>query len=362
MVGLPAFIRYGDADDNVPPLNLRRWHRLLSKYSADHGSTAPIILDEQPGKGHWFDNIMDDAKVQAFFDQAIANGSAPRPELPPRFTFANLNPSTSGSRGGIRILQTKTTGRIASFAVDRLDNGTWILESNNVATLELRKIGGLEFPETLVIDGHPVQGEGIYRLTSSGVQQIANVPLTERSPANYGPARRVFETGPFWIVYAEKYRDQALWLAQEVFARGRFSPELRPEYLFKAEDAEKVNLVVLGGPEENAAARWISNREVGFESGKFKLGGRTFASPDQGVVYLTPTSQTNPDRLALVVAGNSPSAVEFLMRYVPAHSEKRAPDYMVCDRSRYWQGLGACVAGGFWDAEWKFDRAASYGI
>lgn len=377
-VGIPAFIRYGDADDNVPPLSLRRWHRLLQKFSGETGSTAPITLDEVPVVGHWFDDIILGPKVQAFFDSVVANGSAPRPALPSKFTCYTLNPSTSGSRGGIKILQTRVTGRMASFTVDRLPGQVWDVKTDNVALLQVSRADGLEFPENgLIIEGTKVQGEGIYHVgPGSKLTKRDAIGAWERSPVNYGPGRQVFETGPFWIVYAEKYRHMALWFAQEVFARGRFSPELRPEYLFEPSDAANVNMVVIGSPPENKAARWLadsvgarkrkrglaSNMLVQWTGDGFTIGPKTFKAADQGIVYLTPMLADKPERLALVVAGNSAEATEFILRYIPGHSEKRMPDYLVCDKTKYWQGLGACRAGGFWDSSWNFDSASSYGV
>ncbi|KAI9002958.1 hypothetical protein DFJ74DRAFT_442323 [Hyaloraphidium curvatum] len=381
-VGIPAFLRSGTADDNVPSFNLRRFHKLLRRYSGDQGSKAEITVSEKPGVGHWFDGVVYDDEFQGFFDRAIVNGTAPRPPLPPQFSFSTLNPSTSGSKGGLRIIQTKTTGRIARFHVDRGNDRVWNVTTENVAQIQVSRADGLQFPAGgLVIDGQFVPGEGTYELPS-GTRLARRSPGWERGPDNYGPARQVFETGPVYIVHSARYRDSAMLLAQDMFARGRWVVEVRPEAVWDPEWANKANMVLFGGPWENRATRWLVGRTTGASRRRrslaarsepiavqwnadgpgFSIGGKRFDGEGLGVVYLSPVSAEQPERLALVVAGNSASATESLLRFVPDHSEIRVPDYLVCNRDLAWQGYGACQAGGFWDATWRFDRVASFGI
>ena len=84
-----------------------------------------IRLSEIPGQGHWFDGIMSDDLLQEFLNKTLnpvqlhakSDGQLPLPPLPDAFTISTLNPASTGSKGGIRILQLEVPYRYSYFTL-----------------------------------------------------------------------------------------------------------------------------------------------------------------------------------------------------------------------------------------------------
>lgn len=64
-------------------------------------------MREVPGENHWFDTVIDNEVVQAFFDRAPSNISEPTRE----FTLTVSIPSESGSLHGWRVRRLSIPGR-----------------------------------------------------------------------------------------------------------------------------------------------------------------------------------------------------------------------------------------------------------
>jgi hypothetical protein len=102
---LPILARVGSKDQTVPPLHSRRLVRLIDEWSKHSNS---INYVEQKDGDHWFDGILNDAIAQEFLMRFIdpkKNPDLRLPQLPNPFVISTLNPASSGSRGGIRIMQ-----------------------------------------------------------------------------------------------------------------------------------------------------------------------------------------------------------------------------------------------------------------
>ncbi len=72
-----------------------------------------IRLSELAGEGHWFQGVMDDEETFQFLTQNIGSSlkNEALPRFPKEFTITLLNPASSGSKGGIHILQLDIPGR-----------------------------------------------------------------------------------------------------------------------------------------------------------------------------------------------------------------------------------------------------------
>ena len=93
LLGVPALIRSGGADGNVPVWHSRRYARLLREVGVD------TVYDEVPGKEHWWwdtkhsndGGVVFDKTMRAFFTKHLA----PRPDPSPThdaFDVVSLNP------------------------------------------------------------------------------------------------------------------------------------------------------------------------------------------------------------------------------------------------------------------------------
>jgi hypothetical protein len=96
-------IRSGELDDNVPSYHSRKLYRLLNQWNNES-----LSYSEQSNNGHWFEGVLNDDTVQSFLDNLLGKEEPKvikQPALPHEFTIVTLNPSSSGSRAGIKILQ-----------------------------------------------------------------------------------------------------------------------------------------------------------------------------------------------------------------------------------------------------------------
>jgi hypothetical protein len=134
LAGIPMFARSGALDDNVPAIHTRRLVRLVHEWNRNPQS---IIYDEVPQKGHWFDGILNDQLIQNFLDLFLDKTTNPNLDMPPfpdSFTLTTMNPFSTGTKGGIRILQLEVPFMLAKIRVIRKEK-KWILLTSNVRRL-----------------------------------------------------------------------------------------------------------------------------------------------------------------------------------------------------------------------------------
>ena len=98
-------------NDTTVPLS---WFARLVDQATARGSTVPdantVAISEIGGKDHWFDGIMDDAVMHAFYTNHLAK---PLPPLPRFFESVTINPASTTGRGGVRIEQLRIPYRLS---------------------------------------------------------------------------------------------------------------------------------------------------------------------------------------------------------------------------------------------------------
>jgi hypothetical protein len=152
LAGIPMFARTGALDDNVPALHTRRLVRLVHEWNRNPKS---IIYDEVPTKGHWFDGILSDKLIQDFLDSILDKNKNPNLDMPPfpaNFTLTTMNPFSTGTKGGIRILQLEVPFMLAKVRVIRTDN-KWVILTNNVRRLGFHHDSRQQGISSFSIDG-----------------------------------------------------------------------------------------------------------------------------------------------------------------------------------------------------------------
>ena len=105
LANMPVLVRVGADDNTIPPIHSRRLVRLINEWSGQTQSTKYL---EDQGKGHWYQDMLKDDVIQNFLGPIIdpeKNSDLDLPLLPNPFTISTMNPGSTGSRGGIRILQ-----------------------------------------------------------------------------------------------------------------------------------------------------------------------------------------------------------------------------------------------------------------
>eukprot|EP01111_Echinosteliopsis_oligospora_P017770 TRINITY_DN7825_c0_g1_i2.p1 TRINITY_DN7825_c0_g1~~TRINITY_DN7825_c0_g1_i2.p1 ORF type:complete len:706 (+),score=177.42 TRINITY_DN7825_c0_g1_i2:3-2120(+) len=192
LVGIPLMIRMGSDDDNVPPYHLRRMARLVDELSGNPHNT---LVSEIPGQGHWFNGVVDDPIIQAFFDENLPVKALPA--LPSKFTVVTMNPATSGGKGGIRIQQQLFPFRASRIQVQRVSNETWTLRTENVKRFTIATVSpyaSTDIPQTINVDGqlfNVTEAPSSYNFVGSSWQLVEDNGewvKTERGPNRYDPS------------------------------------------------------------------------------------------------------------------------------------------------------------------------------
>ncbi|KAJ3076034.1 hypothetical protein HDU98_005983 [Podochytrium sp. JEL0797] len=386
MAGIPILARTGGSDDNVPPINTRRIVRLVNEWNRDPNS---VNLSEVHGQGHWFTGIMNDDVLGTFLDQHLDPAKNPglsRPRLPKAFTISTLNPGSTGSKGGIKILQLEVPFRLAQIRVHREGNH-WILNTINV-----RRFGFLQ-DERAQIDSWEIDGMvfneppkiGPSYLRMDGEKEWKLVPdllwiSEERYWSTYGPAAQILNH-PFLIVIPsnpttishEVYHRNAQLIATSWYLYGRGGTQIIRDIDVRDGIAAKYHLIVLGGPKDNLFTR-RREKEGGaegnaklvkfLESGGFQIESKKYEAPGTGMLFLAPS----PTRtlMGMYITGIDELGFKRAVWTIPFRTGLMVPDYLVVgdeygDPATGWtagdgnpyggagtKGTGGIFAAGYW--------------
>ncbi|KAJ3053644.1 hypothetical protein HK097_003757 [Rhizophlyctis rosea] len=393
MAGIPILARTGGSDDNVPPVHSRRLIRMVNEWSR---KTTAANLSEIPNQGHWFAGVVDDDVMQSFVDTSLQNASTQGlslPALPSAFSLSTLNPASSGSKGGIRILQLQVPFRLGTIRVHR-QNDQWILNTTNVRRfgfvaddrqegLQRWSVDGTNFDKPPVVSGKS------YLKGEDGIWKVADDMLwisEERHFSTYGPAIHIFDQ-PFIIVIPSTitertitYRKMAQHLATSWYLFGRGGTQIVRDVDVLDGIAAQYNMLVLGGPEDNM---FTKKRQPGLESmvkflpgGGFQIDKRVYVDQGTGILFLAPSPTRT--RMGLFIAGTDADGLLRAAWTVPFRTGLQVPDYIVLgeeygDPSTGWtagdgapfggagtKGAGGVLAAGYWSNHWDFDARCGY--
>ncbi|KAI8905029.1 hypothetical protein EDD86DRAFT_212102 [Gorgonomyces haynaldii] len=388
MAGIPILARSGSDDTNVPPLHGRRLIRLINEWNNDPKTVSFV---EDKGKGHWYDGVLADETAQSFLDRHLQPENNPGfrlPQFPDQFTISTLNPASTGSKGGIRILQLEVAFRLGIIHVERRKNRL-ILRTTNVRRFgfvqdeRLKDITSWEI-DGKAFDGSPAQAGPSYLNAQSGWEIAADLLWIsrERHPSTYGPISAVF-TQPFLIVLPSSpnsnlrlYRHCAQHILDSWYLFAKGGAQIVRDVDLHDGMAARYNLIVLGGSLDNyytlrrsqgGAATLV--RFLG--SGGVQIGNQKYESPGTGSLFLAPSATRT--RLCLIVHGIDELGLLRAVWSIPFRSGLQVPDYMVVgnqygDPATGWTGehrkstlgAGGVLAAGFWNNTWEFDDRSGY--
>ncbi|XP_014674933.1 PREDICTED: uncharacterized protein LOC106815023 [Priapulus caudatus] len=206
----------------------------------------------------------------------------------------------------------------------------------------------------------------------------ANTPTSgklttvNREWQQYGPARRVAEkrfiivagtggtSGPLLLRYA-------VLLANLFYMTSDGVAVVVRDVDLSSVDADDANLVVVGGPHENAhAARLLAALpQLVVAPGSIRLAACSFDAARTGVLTLAPGGRHG---LALVLAGNSPAGLEDVVKLamptIPPMARSpfsnQVPDFVVTGPETAARGPGGFLCAGFWGNAWEYRTDTAY--
>ncbi|KAJ2998060.1 hypothetical protein HDV02_004885 [Globomyces sp. JEL0801] len=364
--GIPILARSGGDDDNVPAYHTRRLFRMINEWN---GKLNSIRYVEDPGKGHWYTGILNDNIATHFLNDIIHPNINPKlslPKLPNPFTVATLNPASSGTRGGIRILQLEVPFKFATIKVHRIHNNHWELTTSNVRRFGFVKDSRQGDITTWSIDGTqfltpPEEAGPSYLKTEEGWELASDLLWIsrERNPTTYGPISLIFSE-PFRIVIPTAptsdiylYRKLARQIAQNWYIAGRGSTQIIKDIDVLDGISAKYNLIVLGDPRDNyytlRRTQGGASKLISFTpNGGIKIGGNTFDQPGTGALFLAPSQART--RLCLFVTGVDESGLLRAAWSIPFQTGLQVADYLIVgneygDPSTGWTADGIVEGG-----------------
>ncbi|KAJ3273129.1 hypothetical protein HDV01_004768 [Terramyces sp. JEL0728] len=333
--GMPILARVGGDDTNVPPFHTRRLVRMVDEWS---GELQSIRYVEDAGKGHWFEGVLNDQIVQPFIadhTSPLINPDLHLPSLPNPFTITTLNPASTGTRGGIKILQL-----IVPFRVDCSGNH-WKLSTTNVRRFGFARDHRQDEIDTWSIDG------------------------TEfNSPPN--------DAGPSYLKVGNTWEH----ISTNWYMYGRGSVQIIKDVDVLDGIAARYNLIVLGDPRDNA---YTLRRSQGgaaklvtfLPNGGLQIVDRVYDQPGTGALFLAPSPART--RLCLFITGVDYLGLLRATWTIPFQTGVQVPDYMIVgeeygDPSSGWtavggaptKGSGGILAAGYWNNTWEFDPSIGY--
>lgn len=358
-----------------------------------------MSLNEVPGKGHWFDGVVDDEILQPFIEKHLA--SAMKPRLPSQFTMVTLNPASTGSRGGMRILSLEVVFQLSRLRIRREtpEPGSWTIASENVRRFRYEPVPGIiDRPIRLYIDGSKSPllldpsslaasksfvdycSESSSELASTDSRGIAwyecadtkswgTETSLERGPDNSGPAFQVLGQRKVVIVFPEEdheLQSSAVSYANSLYLRG-ISVQVTGDSEYETSAPEilgRANVILLGGPDVNRASKRFATdgftADVEFGKDRICVGAvKCFAKPGIGVAFLS----NGPKRtLLFYTAGTDRDGLMSVLSYLPHSPESNVPEWVVVSREKGWgfRGLGGVIGLGYFDRRWKFEPRKSY--
>ena len=364
---LPVFCVHGSADGIVRVEHARDMVSRLRALGAEP------IYHEFAGYGHWgFPNSVYDERWRWMLSR--------RREKTPgtvRFKTARLR---YGGAYWLRIDQFEHFGRFAEVRAEQDEHGTVHVESTNVAELTIlparlpyRPTGrmAVRFGDGELLHVLLSERIGFARTEMGWDPRAARTGRRKRSGLE-GPVEDAFQS-PFILVpgtvstnalWRHIWEGEAARFADDWERLHRVRPLLKADIDVTDEDIHSRNLVLYGGPMENAvAARVWPHIPVRLTPEGARVGDRTF-SGDSMAVRLCYPNPLNPERYVVLSAAASPSAAWQLgnrfgnftgwgpmdnwnwFDYAVVDARTQSPDTMVC--------------AGFFGRDWRIDPEAQW--
>lgn len=391
--GIPFMTRIGAVDDIVSPWHSRRMSRIYSQIS---GNANASLVEEVPGKGHWWDQAVNGPEVRNFLNNYIEIGSAIKPNLPKEFTIVCVNPHGFQGRGGIKPLQLTIPFRLSKIHVLRISDTEWELKTSNIRRFGIEKVFGIDMPVSIRIDysdpillnNNLLPDNHFCKEDATGKWRTCDNltwKLSERHPGNYGPMGIIFERHVVIVIgtrgspeETQKYYDFAITLSNQLYVIGRYSVPIIKDsnFALSVYSSDDSNLILLGGPHTNLISqsfakyfpvRFQVNRNI-LTIGDYVFNAAKSLTPGPfGCIFLSPfpntkiaSSEIQLTRMALVITGTNAAGFDLASRMVPVSSGLQIPDYLIVTKDLLSKGAGGIVAAGYWNNFWNFDLHSGY--
>jgi dienelactone hydrolase len=363
-----VYILHGDADDNVPVSEARRFAQSLGAFHDDWR------LWEQKGAGHWWESsdepgaeCMDWPPMYDLF----ARRRLPAPNERRTIEFRTFDPGVSAELGWARIEQQRTPLALSSFSL-RADPLIGRIEgtTENVRTLRIDLAGSGIRPGslvTVVLDQKtlprlrwPSDGVVFLRRAGAGWVVAAPTPLREKNPARNGLFKDIFRNRVVLVYGTRGTPEENAW----ALARARYDSEafryigngsfdVVADRDFRPDRFPDRNVLLYGTSEANEAwAKLLPDSPVKVERGKIRVGDRSLDGEDSCALFIRPRADS-PSASVAVVAGAGAAGRRLAERMPYFTSGAAFPDVLVVSASALTDGIRGVRCAGFFGNDWQ---------
>jgi predicted esterase len=360
----PIYILHGEADDNVPLSEAKRFAAELGKFHHD------FTMHVQPGAGHWWgDECVDWPPLFEFCRRHL------RVLKPLEFTFRTPNPAISSTYAFATIHCQERPGEASEVTVKVTPRRRRIdITTENVRRLHLWLDGVLPKPNgTIVIDGEEVTFRGApdlrlekaidghWRSVPPDLGGSSELHPTTRNAALSGPFKQAFNRRMVWVYGTSGTPEENAAILARVryevgvwWYRGNGSVAVVADRQFEPARYAGRNVILYGNADTNSAyAKLLPDCPVRVARGIATVGKKTYEG-DFGLylVYL------KPDRDGLVGVLGETNAKTTRMAQQSRHfvSGSACPDYAVWSGDVLEMGMEGAAAAGWFDSGWGLTK------
>jgi dienelactone hydrolase len=375
-LNLPIYALEGGADDNVPPQQPRMLFEQLARRGYD------INYEEVPGMGHWwskpdtpFTDCVDNEYHNEFWRSHVRN------PWPKKVVFRTHNYSISDGAYWVKVLAPVQVYDDLVVRAEVVSPMTVKVTTANVQALQLDLAPELLAPgditvqidrDVLTVDTTEDSTVVLATKYLHWERREAYEPqLPAKTPETYGPWKQALMK-PFVLVYGTTGTpEQTEWNLQLARlyayqwwyrANGRTSVYADTAVDFTSPLWQRINLVLLGGPDCNAVtARLQDKLPIRSSSSAVTIRGTgPVFGQDLTYKFIYPNPETGWKTLVLVEGGTSLEAMKRLPAVMGVYSGSGFPDWMVWGDDFKLQGLGGVSAMGFFDYHWRVDDRLTF--
>ena len=362
-----VYILHGGEDDNVPVGQARRMAALLAGFHRD------FTFHEEPGKGHWWGNDLNDGgsacvDYPAMFDLFARHALAP-PAAVRDVEFATANPGVSSRCHWLAIeAQTReleiSSVSLHAWPVTHAIKGA----TRNVAVLRL-DVGRLmtSAPLELELDGQAFKdvpfpaAPGALWLAREGNQWslIAPPPASHKNPRRYGPIKDELRHRFIFVYGTRGDAQENAWAfakarfdAEGFWYRGNGAIEIMPDTGFDPAAWPDRTVVLYGNAATNAA--WpalLGASPVQARRNEVTLGKRVYHGGDLAVCFVRPRPGSAIASV-IAVSGSGPAGLRSTYGVTFFAPFTRYPDCVVSRAG----ARSATLAAGYFGLDWSLER------
>ncbi|RPD65838.1 hypothetical protein L226DRAFT_566346 [Lentinus tigrinus ALCF2SS1-7] len=375
LVDTPVLAIHGGDDDNVPVWHTREAVSVLKTWNP----RANVTFREDPGQGHWYDNIFANDQVESFVSQALGSHATALSNTSRSFTLTVASPTDVGSLHGWRIHKIRVPGRLARLFVEMGPDSVRV-RTINVKAFSMH-IGSL--PEDVwnvvfIVDGQTIELDqatwDLPDFTLALAQERglwipyapSDIPV---APSTGRVANFLTTSAPIIIVIPNRTSSRLLSAALRIAHALDVYHKLDAEIIEDGEAARRLkegslgsgNMVILNSGELSGFATTIMDKRqtpFGVRGGTLELRGRLLNESSMATLFLHP-HPVDATSLVLFLYGADLSGLERGLRLVPIRTGVTVPDWIVIGALADERGSGGVDGAGVWGNDWSWNEAMS---